>query len=86
MVTRDDVANRLKAYLQRRLGLPELVDWAEDAMRMEEFASAEFDAIRDAVATLGLADVRAFGLTWEDCERLLSDLGYRAKIEIHKAS
>jgi len=40
------------------------------------------DAIRDAVARLGLADVRAFGLTWEECESLLKQLGYNARVEI----
>jgi hypothetical protein len=26
--------------------------------------------------------VRAFGLTWEDCEQLLRQLGYSARVEI----
>jgi hypothetical protein len=34
------------------------------------------------VARLGVADVRAFGLTWEDCEELLAQLGFSARIEI----
>jgi hypothetical protein len=29
-----------------------------------------------------LADVRAFGLTWEDCEKILHDIGFSAQIEI----
>jgi len=44
-----------------------------------EFESA---TVRDAVARLGVADVRAFGLTWEDCERLLHELGYAAHVDI----
>jgi hypothetical protein len=31
---------------------------------------------------LGVADVRAFGLTWEDCEQLLRQLGYTARVDI----
>lgn len=31
---------------------------------------------------VGVADVRAFGLTWEDCEALLGQLGYKARVEI----
>jgi len=42
----------------------------------------ESPAVRDAVARLGVADVRAFGLTWEDCQRLLRDLGFEAHVEI----
>ena len=40
-----------------------------------DFEEAYYDAIRDAVARLGLADVQAFGLTWEDCASLLKQLG-----------
>ena len=29
-----------------------------------------------------IIDVRAFGLTWEDCEKSLMGLDYRAKVEI----
>ncbi|MDH5564448.1 MAG: hypothetical protein OEY91_12605 [Nitrospirota bacterium] len=41
-----------------------------------------FGEIRDVVARLGVADVRAFGLTWEDCEQLLKRLGYSAQDHI----
>ena len=34
------------------------------------------------VVRLGLADVQAFGLTWEDCASLLKQLGYDARVEI----
>lgn len=42
----------------------------------------ESSTVRDAVAHLGLADTRAFGLTWEDCQRLLRNLGFAAHVEI----
>ena len=38
--------------------------------------------LRQVVARIGLADVRAFGLTWEDCEELLHQLGYAARVEV----
>lgn len=85
MVTREDVVGKLKDYLEHCLGLAELVDWAEEAMQEEEFEEAHFDAVRDAIARLGLADVRAFGLSWEDCKEILDRLGYQAKIEITAA-
>jgi hypothetical protein len=40
-----------------------------------DFEEVYYDAIRDAVARLGLADVQAFGLTWEDCASRLKQLG-----------
>lgn len=45
----------------------------------EEKGAASISAV---VSRLGLADVRAFGLTWEDCEELLGQLGFSARIEI----
>ena len=79
MVTRNAILEQLSAYLNRKITLAELVDWAETQIMEAEFESS---VVRDAVARLGLADVRAFGLTWEDCQRLLGDLGYSARVEI----
>ena len=45
-----------------------------------EFDPRHFTAIRDVVARLGVADVRAFGLTWD--AQLLKQLGYAAHIQI----
>jgi hypothetical protein len=47
-----------------------------------EFDDRQSDVIRDAVAKLGLADVKAFGLTLEDCEALLKRLGYSMRIDV----
>ena len=78
-ITRQTVAEKLADYLQHRITLDHLVDWSEMQVMDGEFESP---IVRDAVARLGLADVRAFGLTWEDCQRLLGDLGYSARVEI----
>lgn len=85
IVGRQMVARKVTDYLHHRLTLPELVDWAEWAMMEAEFDGRDLDLIRDTVARLGLADVRAFGLTWEDCENLLSRLGYKAKVTVSRA-
>ena len=85
MVTRRDVVGKLKDYLHHRISLAELVGWAEDAMREEEFEEPDFEELRDVVSRLGVADVRAFGLTWEDCEGMLNRLGCRVNIEISEA-
>ncbi len=81
-ITRQLVADKLAAYLQHDLSLANLVAWAESAMMDGEFEDQHFSAIRDVVARLGLADVRAFGLTWDDCEQLLKRLGYTAQVHI----
>ena len=82
MITRETVASQLRDYLQRRTTRGALVDWAERAMMDEDF---DVETIRDITRRLGLADVREFGLTWEDCEGYLSRLGYQAKVDIVQA-
>ncbi|MBI3015610.1 MAG: hypothetical protein HYY65_11265 [Candidatus Tectomicrobia bacterium] len=82
MITRQDVAARLTDYLHHRLTLEELVEWAEQAMMEGEFEESNFEALRDTISRLGLADVREFGLAWEDCKEFLSRLGYQVRIEV----
>jgi hypothetical protein len=85
MITRDVLASQLRNYLQHRITRAALVDWAEHAMMDEGFDERSLDALCDITARLGLADVREFGLTWEDCEGYLSRLGYRTKVDVVQA-
>ena len=62
--------------------LAELVDWAEQSMMEEDFSPDDLETIRDLTSRIGLADMREFGLTWEDCEDYLGRLGYRTKVDI----
>jgi hypothetical protein len=48
----------------------------------EEFTPTDAPMLTQVVARLGLADVRAFGLTWEDCEQTLRALGYTVRVEL----
>ena len=50
-----------------------------------EFAEEDAATLAAVVGRLGVADVRAFGLTWEDCEELLRQLGFSTRIEIVSA-
>ena len=63
MITRETVAKMLWDYLHGDLALSELVDWSENSIAEEEFENAK---LLEIVGRLGLADVRAFGLAWED--------------------
>ena len=81
-ITRQMVADKLAAYLRHDLSLGDLVTWAESAMMEGAFEREHFADVRDVVARLGVADVRAFGLTWEDCQQLLNRLGYAARVNI----
>jgi cobyrinic acid a,c-diamide synthase len=82
LITRQIVAEKLAAYLQQEITLAQLVDWAEHAMMEGEFDEGRMEALRTVVSRLGVADVRAFGLAWEDCQKLLEQLGYSARVEI----
>ena len=78
-ITRHVAADRLTAFLQDRLSLEELVDWAETSLIEDTF---DTPATRDTLARLGLADHRAFGLTWQDCRTLLQSPGYTPEIRV----
>ncbi len=85
-ITRKDVAQKSVDYLHHRITQAELVDWAETVMMDADFESHDFETLRDIVSKIGLADVKAFGMTWEDCEHFLSHLGYRATIIVKESS
>ena len=81
-ITSDMVAHHLRNYLHGDMDLSELVDWAETAMRDGDFAAGQEALLADVVGRLGLADVRAFGLTWEDCRDIFRSLGVSAKVDL----
>jgi cobyrinic acid a,c-diamide synthase len=82
IITKQIVADKIAAYLHHHITLEQLVDWAEKALMEGEFAEKDTATIAAVVSRLGVADVRAFGLTWADCEELLGQLGFSACIEI----
>ena len=79
MITRDTVAKMLGDYLHGDLALSELVDWSENSIAEEEFENAK---LLEIVGRLGLADVRAFGLAWEDFREMLRALGLAARVDL----
>ena len=82
-VSKEDVASKILAYLNRSISLEQIVDWAEDMVSEAEYNEKDFELIRDILDRLGLADVREFGLSWDDCYNYLSRLGYQVKVTVH---
>lgn len=82
LITSAMTAEYLGAYLSHEISLDALVNWAEQALMEGDLAEDNQDELAGALARLGLADVRNFGLSWEDCEALLHQLGYKAHVEI----
>lgn len=81
-LSRKRVAQKIIDYLYHRITLADLVDWAESVMMEADFEERDAELLRDIVSRIGLADVRTFGLTWEDWEDFLSRLGYRISITV----
>ncbi len=81
-ITKQTVADQIAAFLHHELTLAQLVDWSENALMDGELAEGDEPAISSVIARLGVADVRAFGLAWEDCEELLHKLGFSPRVEV----
>ena len=50
-----------------------------------ELAERDAQTLSSVITRLGVADVRAFGLSWEDCEQFLHQLGYAARVDVVSA-
>ncbi|MBI2533992.1 MAG: hypothetical protein HYW03_17530 [Deltaproteobacteria bacterium] len=63
IITKQTVADKIAAYLRHDSSLADLVDWAEVAMMEGEFADDQASSLSAVISRIGVADVRAFGLT-----------------------
>ena len=81
-ITKQTVADKIAAYLHHEITLAQLVDWSELALMEGELADGDAKTLATVIARLGVADVRAFGLAWEDCEELLLQLGFSPRVEV----
>ena len=85
IVTRKILAHMLIKYINREIDISGLVNWAEDMIKEAGFESENFELLRDILAQIGLADVREFGLSWDDCYYYLHKLGYNVKVNVTEA-
>jgi hypothetical protein len=85
-LTKKDVATMLVNYFQHKISLSELVSWAETMVIDANISEGEEEVIMDVLGKIGLADVKQFGLYWEDCEQILNKLGYKFEINLVKAA
>ena len=81
MITKEDVGDKLLAYLNGHLSLATLVDWAEQSFIDAVLAPDEdVDMLNDILAYLAAADTAQFPLTWEVCHEFLGRLGLNVKV------
>jgi hypothetical protein len=81
-ITKQTVADKIAAYLHHEITLAQLVDWAERALMDGELSERDAQILSSVVARLGVADMRVFGLAWDDCEELLHKLGFSPRVEV----
>ena len=81
MITKKIIANQLLSYLQHRLSLEDLVKWAEQGLMDGLYKDDSAHTVRNILSHLGLADVKAFGLEWKDCEKIMDLLGFKLKVK-----
>jgi ABC-type enterochelin transport system ATPase subunit len=81
IITKQILAVKLLSYLQHKITLSDLVNWAEEAFMEGNIQDEDPEIIRDILGRLGLADVKEFGLFWDDCNSYMKKLGYELKID-----
>ena len=82
MITKEAAAGKIASYLHHEMTLDQLVDWAENAIMDGDFKESDTTILTGVLSRIGLADVQAFGLTWEDCEDMLTQLGFAAHVDV----
>ncbi|MBI3501108.1 MAG: hypothetical protein HY063_04875 [Bacteroidetes bacterium] len=86
MITRQEIARHLTDYLNHHTSLAELVDWAENSI-MKGGAEENYEkVIMQALGRIAAADVKDFGLLWEDCDDIMKQLGYSVKVDFLKVA
>ena len=75
-ITKQTVANQIATYLHHEMTLAKLVDCSENELLDGELAWRDAQTISSVIARLGVADVAAFGLAWEDCGELLPEIRF----------
>ena len=82
IITRKEVAEKIVAYLKHKITLSKLVDGAENTMMDSAVDEKYVKEITQAVSRIGVADVKQFGLTWDDCRLMLRKLGYEVNVNV----
>ena len=81
IITRHTVSEKLLAYLNRTIGVAELVDWAENTFIDGVLEpDADIDLLNDILSYLAGADSRQFPLTWDVCADFMERLGTPVRV------
>jgi hypothetical protein len=73
---------QISAYLEGKISLAELVDWAEERV-LTGFEANPVET--EIIYRLGVADAENFELSWEELAAMLKQLGYKVRLELEPA-
>jgi len=80
VLTRGAILRQLTAYLNRSIGLAQLVDWARQTLAGGDLSPADESVLNDLVARTGQPEGKVSGLPMEDCAEFFSRLGYALRV------
>ena len=86
MITKQIIAQQLLKYLNHQIAIAVLVDWAENAIMQGNVEPTEPRILMQILGRIGAADVKEFGLLWEDCDSIMHQLGYDMKVDANLAA
>lgn len=80
MTTRKAISEKVLEYLKHHITLQGIVDWAEEVLMSVKFEDDDLHTSRNILARIGSADVKAFGLAWENCREIMHQLGFNLEV------
>jgi hypothetical protein len=86
MITKQIVAEQLLKYLNHKISLAQLVDWAEQSIMNGGLETNDTKKLMHVLGKIAAADVKEFGLSWEDCESVMTDLGFVLRVDANLAA
>ncbi len=76
------LANKILDFLNKKIDVDELVNWAENAMIEGDYQDKYFEEISNGLAKIGVINVKGFELSIADYLNILVKLDYIPKFYI----
>jgi len=73
------IVAQISAYLEGKINLKEMVNWAEELI-IDGFDANPVES--EIIYKLGVADAENFELSWEDLAGMLKRLGYKVRLQL----
>ncbi|HRE40538.1 MAG TPA: hypothetical protein PLG90_04320 [Ignavibacteria bacterium] len=78
-INKENIAEKILEYLQRKITFEGLVNWAENSIMNDEFDNTDLPIIKEIVGRIGLSDVKEFGINYDDLTDMLNKLNYELR-------